>query len=99
MSAAARVPRTVSGVEYLSPPAVDYPISARRAGIEGKVTLRLLIDEKGLPQRADIQQSSGHARLDEAARTAVLRAQFKPHLEDGQPMPVHALVPINFTLR
>lgn len=95
----ARGPVTVSGVEYLSAPKVDYPISARRAGIEGKVMLRLLIDEKGLPQRADIQQSSGHPRLDEAARNAALRALFKPHVEDGHPMPVYALVPISFSLR
>ncbi len=95
----ARGPVTVSGVEYMNAPKVDYPISARRAGIEGKVMLRLLIDEKGLPQRADIQQSSGHARLDEAARAAALRALFKPHVEDGHPMPVYALVPISFSLK
>ncbi len=95
----ARGPVTVTGVEYLSAPKVDYPISARRAGLEGKVMLRLLIDEKGLPQRADIQQSSGHARLDEAARSAAMRALFRPHLEDGHPMPVYALVPISFSLK
>ncbi len=95
----ARGPVTVSGVEYLSAPKVDYPISAHRAGIEGKVMLRLLIDEKGLPQRADVQQSSGHPRLDEAARNAALRALFKPHVEDGHPMPVYALVPISFSLK
>ncbi len=98
-ASAARGPVTVSGVEYLSPPKVDYPISARRAGLEGKVLLRLLIDEKGLPQRADVQQSSGHVRLDEAARAAAMRALFKPHVEDGQPMPVYALVPISFSLK
>ncbi len=94
-----RGPITVSGVDYLSPPTVEYPISARRAGLEGRVMLRLLIDEKGQPQRADVQQSSGHPRLDEAARAAALRALFKPHLEDGQPMPVYALVPISFSLK
>ncbi len=96
---AMRGPVTVSGVEYLSPPKVEYPVSARRAGLEGKVMLRLLIDERGTPQRADIQQSSGHARLDEAARNAALRALFKPHVEDGHPMPVYALVPISFSLK
>jgi protein TonB len=96
---AVRGPVTVSGVEYLSPPKVEYPLSAKRAGIEGKVMLRVLIDEKGQAQRADIQQSSGHARLDDAARSAAMRALFKPHLEDGQPMPVYALIPISFTLK
>jgi protein TonB len=96
---AVRGPVTVSGVEYLSPPKVEYPLSAKRAGIEGKVMLRVLIDEKGQAQRADIQQSSGHGRLDDAARSAAMRALFKPHLEDGQPMPVYALIPISFTLK
>lgn len=94
-----RGPVTVSGVDYLNPPNVAYPISARRAGLEGKVTLRLLIDEKGVPQRADIQHSSGHPQLDEAARLATLHALFKPHVEDGQPLPVYALVPISFSLK
>ncbi len=89
----------MSGVAYLIPPKVEYPLSARRAGLEGQVTLRLLIDEKGIPQRADLQQSSGHAKLDEAARAAAMRALFKPHVEDGQPLPVYALVPISFSLK
>jgi protein TonB len=28
----------------------------------------------------------------------VLRALFKPHVEDGKAIPVYALVPINFQL-
>lgn len=96
---AERGPVTISRVEYLQPPKPDYPIGAKRAGEQGKVMLRILIDEKGLPERVDIQQSAGFPRLDEAARAAALRAVFKPHLEDGRAVPAHVLVPINFALR
>lgn len=96
---AERVPVTVTGVEYLAPPKPDYPIASKRAGEQGKVTLRLLIDEKGHAERVEVQQSSGYPRLDEAARAAVLRAAFKPHLEDGRAVPVYVMVPISFNLR
>lgn len=96
---AERGPVTISSVEYLQPPKPDYPIVAKRAGEQGKVVLRILIDEKGLPERVDVQQSAGFARLDEAARAAALRAVFKPHLEDGRAVPAYVLVPINFALK
>lgn len=96
---AERTPVTVSGVEYLVPPKPDYPLGAKRAGEQGKVTLRLLIDDKGHAERVEVQQSSGYPRLDEAARAAVLRAAFKPHLEDGRAVPVYVIVPISFNLR
>lgn len=96
---AERGPVTISSVEYLQPPKPDYPISAKRAGEQGKVVLRILINEKGLPERVDVQQSAGFARLDEAARSAALRAVFKPHLEDGRAVPAYVLVPINFALK
>ncbi len=96
---AARGPVTVSAVEYLQAPKPDYPLMAKRAGEQGKVVLRILIDEKGLPERVDIQQSAGYPRLDDAARAAGLRAVFRPHLEDGHPVPAYVLVPINFALK
>lgn len=96
---AERGPVTVSGVDYLVPPKPDYPLASKRLGEQGKVTLRLLIDEKGRAERIEVQQSSGFPRLDEAARAAVQRAAFKPHLEDGHPVPVYVTVPISFSLK
>jgi protein TonB len=91
-------PKTVSGVEYIRAPQPVYPSIARRMGETGTVTLRVLIGEKGLAEQVVIQKSSGSANLDEAGRQAVLRALYKPHVEDGKPVPVYALVPINFQL-
>jgi protein TonB len=53
---------------------------------------------KGTAEQVTVQKSSGSNNLDEAGRQAVLRALFKPHVEDGKAIPVYALVPINFQL-
>lgn len=92
-------PRTItSGVEYIRPPRAEYPGNARRMGEEGKVLLRVLVNEKGMAERIEIQTSSGSARLDEAGRQAVQRAVFKPYVENGKPVPVFVIVPIAFQL-
>jgi protein TonB len=92
-------PKTVSsGVEYLRPPEPEYPPLSRRMGEEGRVTLRVLVNESGRPTRVDVQKTSGSPRLDEAARQAALRAMFKPHIEDGKAVTVYVIVPITFHL-
>lgn len=93
------MPKTISsGVEYLQPPRPEYPPAARRLGEEGKAVLRVLFNEKGHAERAEIQKSTGSPRLDEAARQAALRALIKPYTEDGKPLAVYAIVPISFQL-
>lgn len=92
-------PKTISsGVEYIQPPQPEYPAQSKRKGEEGKVILRVLIDDTGHPQNTDVHSSSGSARLDMAACKAAMRALFKPHLENGTPVPVYVLIPINFQL-
>ena len=71
---------------------------ARRMGESGVVMLRVLIGEKGQAEQVTIQKSSGSEKLDEAGRQAVMRALYKPYIEDGKAIPVYALVPINFQL-
>ena len=97
--AAPAPPKTVSGVEYIQPPQPDYPPIAKRMGEQGRVMLRVLVSDRGRPEKVDVQKSSGFARLDEAARQAAMRAMFKPHLEDGKPVAVYALIPINFAIQ
>ncbi|MFZ3290481.1 MAG: energy transducer TonB, partial [Telluria sp.] len=92
-------PRTItSGVEYIHAPQPVYPQLSRRMGEQGKVILRILVNEKGLPDQVLVQTSSGSARLDEAGRQAALRALFKPYLEDGRAVAVFVIVPLNFQL-
>jgi protein TonB len=96
--AAPSAPKTITGVEYIRAPQPVYPSMARRMGESGVVMLRVLIGEKGQAEQVTIQKSSGSEKLDEAGRQAVLRALYKPYLEDGKAIPVYALVPINFQL-
>jgi protein TonB len=90
------VPSTA--VQYLKRPAPSYPSYSRRAGETGRVVVRVLIDEKGNPLRLEMQESSGFARLDDSAMTAIHAARFKPYTEDGQPRSVWVLIPIVFDL-
>jgi protein TonB len=60
--------------------------------------LRVLIDERGNACSIEIESSSGHARLDHAAREAVSRAAFRPYVEDGSPRRALVLIPIEFSL-
>ena len=92
-------PKTIStGVEYLHAPKLEYPSLARRMGEEGRVALRVLIDENGHPTRVDVQKTSGFARLDSAAQQAVLHATFKPHIENGKATAVYVILPFDFHL-
>jgi protein TonB len=91
-------PRVISAVEYIRAPQPVYPSSSRRMGEQGIVTLRVLVNEKGYAEQASIQKSSGSSNLDEAGRAAVMRALFKPYVEDGKAQPVYVVVPINFQI-
>jgi periplasmic protein TonB len=97
--AAPAQPRTITtGIEYLQEPRTEYPPLSKRLGEQGKVLLRVLVNEKGRPEQIQIQKSSGSARLDEAARQAVSRALFKPFMEDGKAVAGLVSVPISFQL-
>lgn len=91
-------PKLVSTVEYVREPSPRYPPQSRRLREQGVVVLRVVIDEHGEASSIEIETSSGHARLDDAARAAVLRAAFRPYVEDGEPRRALVLIPIEFAL-
>jgi len=90
-------PRVVTDVAYVEPPQPRYPPESKRSGEEGLVVLRVLINELGRAARVEIEHSSGHTRLDEAARAAVQRALFRPYVENGVARMALATIPIEFT--
>jgi protein TonB len=87
-----------SGVEYVQAPQLVYPAASKRLNEQGKVVLRVLVNEKGQPAQVTVHTSSGFPRLDEAGRQATLRAVFKPHLDDGRAIAVYVDVLLNFQL-
>ncbi|MET0231177.1 MAG: energy transducer TonB [Rhodanobacteraceae bacterium] len=83
---------------YATPVTPVYPPASKHALEQGTVVLRVLVDASGAPQRVEIAKSSGHTRLDMAARESVLRARFRPVMRDGAAVPAWGLVPIAFHL-
>lgn len=90
----------VGALATLVAPAPHYPARARRAGMQGTVVLRVLVDAQGRPEQVQIRDSSGHRLLDDAARRQVLEHwRFRPAEMGGHPVAAWALVPVVFTLR
>jgi|CZKJ01.1.fsa_nt_gi TonB family protein len=73
-----------------------YPYAARRAGIQGTVVLRAVIDKGG--RIADLQMISGPKELAPAAIGAVQQWRYKPYLLKGDPVEVDTEIRVNFTL-
>ena len=92
-------PPSLETLAYDVHPAPRYPRQAARAGLEGTVTLRVLVDEQGWPKTVEIEQSSGHRELDRSAREHVLaKWRFHPAQRHGRAINAYALVPIDFRL-
>jgi periplasmic protein TonB len=86
-------------LEYASAPAPTYPRDMLLDGREGTVVLRVLVDVDGKPLSVEIERSSGHRKLDDAARRQVLRKwMFRPAMRDGQAVQVYGIVPVSFSL-
>ena len=84
---------------YLNNPAPAYPSLSRRIGEEGRVVLRVHVNEQGAATQVQLRTSSKHPRLDEAALDAVRRWRFVPARRGDQPVAAWVLVPISFSLR
>jgi len=100
-AAVPQAPKTVSigQVAYINPPNAIYPARSRRAGEQGRVVMRVLVDRTGRPAQVSVAQSSGHPALDEAAVSAVRASLLRPYSENGVAQPVWVLMPIDFVLR
>jgi periplasmic protein TonB len=86
-------------VQYLQAPQLAYPPLSMRRRETGLVVVRAYVGtEGGTPRTVQVERSSGHARLDQAALSAVQQARFRPYAEKGQPVEGWALIPIRFEL-
>lgn len=95
-SAAVSPPRFDAG--YLNNPAPVYPNMSRRLREVGVVQLRVRVSTAGEPLEIQMFKSSGHERLDTAARTAVQKWKFQPANRSGTPVEAWVIVPIDFSL-
>lgn len=65
----------------------DYPLELIKKGIEGIVTLDLVINDSGRVDSVIIVKGV-HPQLDSSARRAVLEFNFAPAMAGGKPVPV-----------
>jgi protein TonB len=77
---------------------VVYPELAKRAGIEGRVAVRVLIGKNGVPKRFLVEASDSDL-LNDAAVKAVMSSVFTPAIQNNQPIDCWVSVPIVFRLR
>ncbi|WP_425402417.1 energy transducer TonB [Gracilimonas tropica] len=76
---------------------VKYPEMARRAGIEGRVTVQFIVNEQGKVENARVVRGIGGG-CDEEALKAVQKANFTPGMQRGRPVRVQYALSINFRL-
>ena len=89
---------TLTQARYLHTPRPGYPEIARREGREGRVLLRVRIDEQGRTKTVEINSSSGNEALDRAAAEAVKRWHFHPARYDDKAVESWLRIPIEFRL-
>jgi TonB family protein len=75
---------------------VEYPESAQKQGIQGKVVIKVLISKSGEVTETEIVSSI--PELDAYAIAAVKKLKFKPGKYKGKPVDVWVRIPINFEI-
>jgi TonB family protein len=83
---------------YAYAPKPEYPAPARREGKEGRVLLRVLVDEQGKSKSVEIDDSSGSEALDRAAAEAIKRWRFSPARYGNKSVESWVKIPIDFRL-
>lgn len=95
-----KVPKVISKGpitgQATSLPQPPYPIIAKQAGVQGKVGVQVLIDEKGNVISATA--IDGHPMLRLAAQRAALQAKFGPTTLGGIPVRVSGVITYDFKL-
>lgn len=76
---------------------VTYPEMAKRAGIEGRVTIEFIVNEEGRVENPRVMRGIGGG-CDEEALKAVANARFSPGMQRGRPVKVKMSLPITFRL-
>ena len=91
-----QMPQLIGGLKKLQSQ-VYYPEMARRAGIEGRVTVQFIVNEQGRVENPRVIRGIGGG-CDEVALEAVSKAKFVPGLQRGRPVRVQYSLPIVFRL-
>lgn len=78
---------------------IVYPEMARRANIEGRVVVRVLVGADGKARKAVVEDSDNVMLNDAAIKAINDYGTFIPAIQNGQPITCWVSIPINFRLR
>ena len=92
-------PSITNRQEVVSAMVQAYPPLLRDAGIGGTIRVYFFIEADGTVGSVQLDQSSGHAPLDEAALRVADVYRFSPALNREEPVPVWVSFPITFQVR
>ncbi|MBP6903170.1 MAG: energy transducer TonB [Burkholderiaceae bacterium] len=89
---------TASSLRWQVLPPIEVPLASRRLSESGTVLLLVIFDTSGRVKSASVQRSSGFARLDAQALSAIQRSRITPYIENGQAIEVSVLAPMAYDL-
>lgn len=92
-----RLSSIVISSKIITKPAPAYPAIAKQVGVQGAVTVEILIDEQGRVVSA--RATSGHPLLRAAAQASAYQARFSPTSISGYPVKVSGVINYNFILQ
>ena len=85
--------------ELLNRPRVHYPSILLRAGVEGRVTLRFVVDTAGRVERNSLEAlETSHAAFTKAAEDVILRSRFRAGRLRGKPVRVLVVQSVVFRI-
>jgi periplasmic protein TonB len=82
----------------ISQPQPKYPELAQRAGIEGNVWVKILVDKEGKPKKAVVVKSDAQV-FDNEAIEAAMATKFTPAVMNNGPVACWVVIPYRFKLK
>ena len=76
----------------------NYPEAMRSRGIEGRVTVQMVVGKDGAVEAASVIQSSGYGVMDKAALSAAYTYAFAPAYKEGYAVRCYASKTFVFAL-
>ena len=75
-----------------------YPREAQDAGMGGRVYMSFVVEKDGSLSNFTVERGAGYGMDEEAARVLKLAKAWKPGIQNGRPVRVKFVIPINFQL-
>ncbi len=78
---------------------LHYPAQASGEGISGRVYMSFIVEKDGKITDIQVIKAAGYGFDEEAKRVLKMAPQWKPGIQNGKPVRVRYMVPINFTIQ